>query len=891
MHVVKINTFRGNDADSRAANEGDNTNEGIRTLVKELREASFRIEDVIDEYLIYVEQQPDALGCAALLCQIIHFIETLMPRHRIASEIQQIKTVVDGIMQRVQNYNSLNQLFSKQGQSSHGGVQRHQPRSNPRFLEDAEVVGFEDTKDELIGWLVEGPAERIVISVVGMGGLGKTTLVGRVFNNQKVTAHFDSHAWITVSQSYTLEKLMRDLLKNLCKEEKKEPPRDVSEMDQDSFIDEVRNHLQQKRYIVIFDDVWSVELWGQIKNAMLDNNNGSRIVITTRSMDVVNSCMNSPSDKVHELKPLTFEKSMDLFCKKAFQRHNNGGCPEDLEDISSDFVEKCKGLPLAIVAIGSLLKDKEKTPFEWEKVRLSLSSEMKKNPHLIGIQKILGFSYDDLPYYLKSCLLYFGIYPEDYRVKSKRLTRQWIAEGFVKVEEGKTVEDVAQQYLTELIGRSLVQVSSFTIDGKAKSCHVHDLLRDMILRKCKDLSFCQHISKEDESMSNGMIRRLSVATYSKDLRRTTESSHIRSLLVFTGKVTYKYVERIPIKYRLLKILDFEDCPMDFVPKTWGNLAHLKYLSLRRCIGAEVLVKFISKLQNLETLDIRNAKLGEMSKEICKLTKLRHLLVKNVKLFELKNGLGGMTSLQTLCQLSVGYNEDDDVVELLKELGKLKQLRSLGLIDLKEGLGTALCSTINELPNLEKLHIQSDWDFDFNVIDLPLISSLAMLRKLKLSGRLNKFPEWVPQLQNLVKLSLLRSRLTDDPLKSLQNMPHLLFLYFGYCAYEGGSLYFQNGGFQQLKELYLYELRYLGSIIIDKGALCSLETLELYRIHLETVPHGIQHLEKLQVLNAYVLPDKFMECVAPDGGPEHPSIQHVPLVRITSYGKTTRIIHH
>ncbi|KAL5164964.1 Disease resistance protein RPM1 [Glycine soja] len=584
------------DADSRAADEGDNTNEGIRTLVKELRESSFRIEDVIDEYLIYVEQQPDALGCAALLCQIIHFIETLMPRHRIASEIQQIKTVVDGIMQRVQNYNSLNQLFSKQGQSSHGGVQRHQPRSNPRFLEDAEVVGFEDTKDELIGWLVEGPAERIVISVVGMGGLGKTTLVGRVFNNQKVTAHFDSHAWITVSQSYTLEKLMRDLLKNLCKEEKKEPPRDVSEMDQDSFIDEVRNHLQQKRYIVIFDDVWSVELWGQIKNAMLDNNNGN------------------------------------------------------------------------------------------------------------------------------------------YRVKSKRLTRQWIAEGFVKEEEGKTVEDVAQQYLTELIDRSLVQVSSFTIDGKAKSCHVHDLLRDMILRKCKDLSFCQHISKEDESMSNGMIRRLSVATYSKDLRRTTESSHIRSLLVFTGKVTYKYVERIPIKYRLLKILDFEDCPLDFVPKTWGNLAHLKYLSLRRCIGAEVLVKFISKLQNLETLDIRNAKLGEMSKEICKLTKLRHLLVKNVKLFELKNGLGGMTSLQTLCQLSVGYNEDDDVVELLKELGKLKQLRSLGLIDLKEGLGTALCSTINELPNLEKLHIQSDWDFDFNVIDLPLISSLAMLRKLKLSGR-------------------------------------------------------------------------------------------------------------------------------------------------------------
>ncbi|TKY46581.1 Late blight resistance protein R1-A [Spatholobus suberectus] len=128
---------------------------------------------------------------------------------------------------------------------------------------------------------------------------------------------------------------------------------------------------------------------------------------------------------------------------------------------------------------------------------------MDKNPHLIGITKILGFSYDDLPYYLKSCLLYFGIYPEDYEVKSSRLIRQWIAEGFVKDEEGRTLEDVAQQYLTELIGRSLVQVSSFTIDGKARGCRVHDLLHEMICRKFKDLSFCQRISKENESIQVG----------------------------------------------------------------------------------------------------------------------------------------------------------------------------------------------------------------------------------------------------------------------------------------------------------------------------------------------------------------------------------------------------
>ena len=271
------------DADSRAA-EGGNANEGIKTWVKELREASFRIEDAIDEYMIHVEQEHHDPGCAALLCQIIHLIETLMPRHRIASGIQQIKSVIDRIKQRGKEYNFLRQ-----------SVQWIDPGSASPHLDEDQIVGFEDPRDELIGWLVKGPVERIVISVVGMGGLGKTTLVGRVFNNQEVIAHFGGcRAWITVSQSYTVEGLLRDVLEKMCKEIREDPPLGISKMDLNSLIVEVKNYLQKKRYVVIFYDVWSVELWGQIENAMLDNNNGSRILITTRSKDVVDSCKNSP---------------------------------------------------------------------------------------------------------------------------------------------------------------------------------------------------------------------------------------------------------------------------------------------------------------------------------------------------------------------------------------------------------------------------------------------------------------------------------------------------------------------------------------------------------------------------------------------------------------------
>ncbi|RDX61736.1 Disease resistance protein RPM1, partial [Mucuna pruriens] len=893
------------DADKRAADEGDNMKEGIRIWVNQLREASFRIEDVIDEYMIYVEQQPHDSRCTALLCEIIHFIETLMPRHRIASEIQQIKSFVQGIKQKVKDYQFQIQPSFEQGQNSHRGnqsVQWHDPRMASRYLDEAGVVGIEGPRDELIGWLVDGVAERNVISVVGMGGLGKTTLVNRVFNNQKVIQHFDSHAWITVSQSYTVEGLMRDLLKKLCKEKREAPPQDISEMNRDSLIEEVRNYLKKKRYVVIFDDVWSLQLWGQIERAMLDNKNGSRILITTRSKYVVNSCKNSPCDLVYELKPLTSEKSLELFCKKAFQFDSNG-CRPDLMDISFEIVKKCKGLPLAIVAIGSLLSGKEKTTFEWEKIRRSLSSELEKNPHLIGITKILAFSYDDLPYYLKSCLLYFGIYPEDYEVKSTRLIRQWVAEGFVKDEEGKTLEEVAQQYLTELIGRSLVQVSSFTIDGKVKSCRIHDLLREMILGKFKDSSFCQRISKENESMSSGMIRRISISTNSNDLTGTTESSRTRSLLVFAGKesaLTNNFVQRIPTKYRLLKVLDFEDGQLYVVPENWGNLAHLKYLNLRKSEMPAQLPKFIGELQNLETLDIRRTKVKEMPKEICKLRKLRHLLVDNMTLFQLKNDLGGMTSLQTLRQVKLimdGYGveliKDDDVVELIRELGKLKQLRNLGLTGVKEEQGSALCSSINEMKNLEKLHIETTSGDE--AIDLPVVSSLHMLRKLSLIGKLNKFPEWFPHLKNLVKLSLVTSGLTDDPLQSLQTLPHLLFLAISFDAYHGESLYFQDGGFQQLKELHIEDLRYLNSITIEKGSLHSLKKLKIYRIPLRAVPPGIKHLEKLEVLDLYDMRLSFNECIAPDEGPEHPVIQHVPLVRITTSsleeGTKTQVIRH
>ncbi|KAH7545444.1 hypothetical protein FEM48_Zijuj01G0094600 [Ziziphus jujuba var. spinosa] len=196
-------------------------------------------------------------------------------------------------------------------------------------------------------------------------------------------------------------------------------------------------------------------------------------------MEVANFCRISSFVHVHRLKPLPYEKATELFCNKVFKFDFEGRCPTDLEELSHKIVDKCNGLPLAIVAIAGLLSTKNKTIDEWQKLHDGLSSELESNPHLASIIKILSLSYGDLPYHLKSCFLYFGMYPENHSIRCSRLIRQWIAEGVVNQKKDKTLEAVAHEYLTELIHRSLVQVSWVDSTGRLRTCCIHDVLREL----------------------------------------------------------------------------------------------------------------------------------------------------------------------------------------------------------------------------------------------------------------------------------------------------------------------------------------------------------------------------------------------------------------------------
>jgi disease resistance protein RPM1 len=420
------------------------------------------------------------------------------------------------------------------------------------------------------------------------------------------------------------------------------------------------------------------------------------------------------------------------------------------------------------------------------------------------------------------------------------------------------LEEVAEGYLTELIHRNLVQVSSVRIDGKPKSCFVHDLIRVMILEKCENLSFCKHISGDDPSSLPGSIRRLSITTHSDHFTKCIEKSHVRSLFLFTiysQCLSEDFKLRIFTEYRRLKVLEFEaSVSHNMIHDNLGSLIYLKYLSFKNSV-LEVreyeLPESIGNLQNLETLDLGPNMFCKIPKKVRNLKKLRHFFGFDMSLFQLKGDLGVMQSLQTLSSVRIGDDDnDDDGIELIKEMGKLRQLRKLSLTDVKENHISTLSSSLNVMQHLENLSIVSkriSKRFKHHIY-FNLDSPPSMLRSLKLTGGLSKLPEWILQLQNLVKLKLEWSYLRDDPVKFLENMQNLLSLSIRYQVYYGESLHFHNGGFQNLKELEIGGLPYLNSIVIDKGALKSLKKLEISNMpKLETVPAGIQHLEKLEVL--------------------------------------------
>ncbi|THF97194.1 hypothetical protein TEA_012316 [Camellia sinensis var. sinensis] len=300
--------------------------------------------------------------------------------------------------------------------------------------------------------------------------------------------------------------------------------------------------------------------------------------------------------------------------------------------------------------------------------------------------------------------------PEDYSIEGERLIWLWIAEGFVEKQKGKMLEEVVEEYLIELIHRRLVQVSRTKSDGRVGKCRVHDVVREIISSMFEEFSFCQ-ILEEENSSFNDTTRRLSVHTHYCNMDKVMESigkSPVRSVFLFQRGVLPKktLLGTVAANFKLLKVLDLEDAPLDQLHEEVGNLFLLRYLSIRN-------------------------------------TKVK-IIPKSIVGVKIQEGIGGLEELQNLWYVETNHG-------LIKELEKLRQLRKLGITKLEREHGRALCAAFEKMKYLQHLSVWASSD-DEN-LDLQYISSSSppqYLQHLRLTGCLEKLPNWILKLQNLIR---------------------------------------------------------------------------------------------------------------------------------------------
>ncbi|XP_020179780.1 disease resistance protein RGA5 [Aegilops tauschii subsp. strangulata] len=812
----------------------------------QVREMSYDVEDCVDEYMGQLRRRSGGGGggVVGLVLGYVGRVREMVSRRGIAEQIQELRARVVEAGHRRKRY-KIDAAASPSG----AGVVPVDRRLPALYAELGGLVGVHGPRDELVRLLDDGEERIKVVSVVGAGGLGKTTLANQVYRN--IGDRFDCKSFVSLSQNPDIGMIFRTMLSQV----KKDEPELTGSGDMEQLINELRDFLQDKRYLIVIDDVWSTQAWKIIKCAFGENTCGSRIIVTTRIGTVAKSCSSPDSDLVYELKALSEDYSKMLFFRRIFGSEDK--CPHQLKEVSVEIVKKCGGLPLAIITMASLLTTKSDTREEWMKVCGSIGFGLEKNSDVEEMNMILSLSYNDLPHHLRTCLLYMSMFPEDYVIKRDYLVRRWIAEGFIKVFGGRTLEEEGECYFNELINRSLIQAVDFQYDGRVYACRVHDLVLDLIVSKAVEDNFVTIVTDKRQVLRpQGKVHRLSSdCTNAENMLTCSKAvAHVRSLNMF------RYSERMPplLNFRSLRVLDLdgnEDLESCYL-KDIGKLFQLRYLRIRASNNI-TLPEQIGELQLLVILNLLNCyDISELPSSIAKLRNLKWLLAHRVKL---PNGVCNMQALESVSLVVVDYTTP---VTALQELGSLTKLRSLGLdwriSDAHKDKMTYadnLVSSLGKLgtSNLRSLTLISPWSLDF------LLDSWCPpphhLQELTIKGWcLRKIPVWMASLANLTYLDI-EVEVAQETVQVLADFPVLQFLksYSNAAGPQERCLIVDNNGFPCLKKL---NFVHWTNLMFLEGAMPMLEALEFQIIVHEVKTAcgfgsppdlGIRHLSALRNL--------------------------------------------
>ncbi|XP_057800191.1 uncharacterized protein LOC131015784 [Salvia miltiorrhiza] len=629
------------------------------------------------------------------------------------------------------------------------------------------VVGFDEDRLQIMSWLTSYSSELQVLPIVGMGGIGKSTLAKIVYDDTFITYHFDFHAWVTISKDYNVEIILSNLLASM----KGKGIQAESDLQCKVKESEIYKYLKGRRYLIVVDDIWSMEAWDHIQRLLPDDNNGSRIILTTRLKNVATYA--SSMSPIHTMHFLDDQQSWRLFQKKVF---GDQDCPVELQDIGEKYVKRCEGLPLSIVTVAGLLSKIDRTPKLWKRIGAN-------DGQLETI--LLSLSYKHLPRHLRECFLYMAGFPEDYEIRVSELIKLWVAEGFLDGRyESKMLEEVAEDVLEVLVEQSLVLVTSKKSDGKIKRCKLHSVVRDFCSRQAGEEKLLLPIM---DYFPNPIVRRhflpqvlenhqrLSVNWCDLDLKDSMHSSCTHSIICcweISSPSKLGTWKRQDESQRLILIFNFRSNTLQFRDNAIENTQVLK-LKNHACYG-EHWKTIEGGFVDLRLLHIDESNLQNWTTECSHFPRLQRLMLHRcLYLSKIPVDIGKIPTLELieiddhnrslLCRVSLELASLSDI-RLMKEAETQEAWDDVRNILPDDGNGRRVILMTRETDVDDVVgFVLSCFALNFNLIKLWVAE--GFLRRLNRSKTLEEEAEVF--LEDLVKrnLVLVTKRKCDCRIKS------------------------------------------------------------------------------------------------------------------------------
>ncbi|KAJ6934579.1 disease resistance protein [Populus alba x Populus x berolinensis] len=832
------------------AEEKQITNRAVRDWLDQLKDAVYKADDFLDEIAYEALRGELEAEGQTFTSQLLSFINPL--------EIVGSREIEEKLKVLLQDLDPLVERMAALGLNNRNVENPSSHRTPTTSLVDGSgVYGRDDDREAILTLLLSEDANGEspgVVPIRGMGGVGKTTLAQLVYNHSRVQKRFDLKAWVCVSEDFSVLKLTNVILEAFGSK----PASD--NLDQLQLL--LKDRLEGKRFLLVLDDVWNEDYaeWDKLLTPLKYGAQGmSKILVTTRNESVASVMRTVPT---HHLKELKEDSCWSLFAKHAF-RGENPTAHEELQEIGRAIARKCKGLPLAAVTLGGLLRTQRDVE-EWEKILESNLWDLPKD----NILPALRLSYLYLPPHLKQCFAYCAIFPKDYEFKKDELVLLWMAEGFLVHSKDDEMERAGAECFDDLLSRSFFQKSS----ASRSSFMMHDLMHDLATHVSGQFCFSSRLGENNSSKASRRTRHLSLVVDTEGVFSSTKLENIREAqLLRTFRPFSRYLRCPPEIYNeifqstlgRLRVLIMSACRDGAnMLRSTSKLKHLRYLDLSQS-DLVTLPEEVSALLNLQTLildgchrlaslpDLGNLKhlrhlnlqgtvIERLPESLERLINLRYLNISDTPLKEMPPHIGQLTKLQTLAFFLVGRQSETSI----KELGNLRHLRGeLHIRNLQNVVDARDAGEANlkGKKHLDKLRFT--WDGDTHdpqhvTSTLEKLEPNRNVKYLQIDGYGGvRFPEWVGEssFSNIVYLKL--SKCTNctslPPLGQLASLEYLSIEAFDKVVTVGSEFYgnctAKEKPFKSLKTLRFEWMPEWREWISDEGSREAFPLLEVFSI--------------------------------------------------------------